>query len=358
MVCFLSAIGKRGTAVVCARRKTHVIEAGGGDVIRSLTKPALLCGLLAGYAAWPAAVYAQADYPRKAVRLIVPSAPGGGTDLVARLIAQKAGEAWGQSVIVENNSGGATTIGTNLVAKAAPDGYTLLMTTANFAFIPAINSRLPYDPEKDFTPVVVTVTQTDCLVVNPGVPARSVAELIALAKARPDELRYGSGGNGSVGHFAVELFRSLAKIKLVHVPYKGTGPVTTAVISGEIHLQIANVASLLPAVKAGRVRALAVTGVHRAKIVPELPTIAEAGVPGYEFDNWYGLWAPAGTPAAVVRKINEEVNRALMTPALQARFAESGIETMGGSPERFAAYLASELKKWSAVARDAGIKAD
>jgi len=358
MVCFLSAIGKRGTAVVCARRKTHVIEAGGGDVIRSLTKPALLCGLLAGYAAWPAAVYAQADYPRKAVRLIVPSAPGGGTDLVARLIAQKAGEAWGQSVIVENNSGGATTIGTNLVAKAAPDGYTLLMTTANFAFIPAINSRLPYDPEKDFTPVVVTVTQTDCLVVNPSVPARSVAELIALAKARPDELRYGSGGNGSVGHFAVELFRSLAKIKLVHVPYKGTGPVTTAVISGEIHLQIANVASLLPAVKAGRVRALAVTGVHRAKIVPDLPTIAEAGVPGYEFDNWYGLWAPAGTPAAVVRKINEEVNRALMTPALQARFAESGIETMGGSPERFAAYLASELKKWSAVARDAGIKAD
>jgi tripartite-type tricarboxylate transporter receptor subunit TctC len=144
----------------------------------------------------------------------------------------------------------------------------------------------------------------------------------------------------------------------VHVPYKGTGPVTTAVISGEIHLQIANVASLLPAVKAGRVRALAVTGVHRAKIVPELPTIAEAGVPGYEFDNWYGLWAPAGTPAAVVRKINEEVNRALMTPALQTRFAESGIETMGGSPERFAAYLASELKKWSAVARDAGIKAD
>jgi tripartite-type tricarboxylate transporter receptor subunit TctC len=190
------------------------------------------------------------------------------------------------------------------------------------------------------------------------VPARSVAELIALAKARPDELRYGSGGNGSVGHFAVELFRSLAKIKLVHVPYKGTGPVTTAVISGEIHLQIANVASLLPAVKAGRVRALAVTGVHRAKIVPDLPTIAEAGVPGYEFDNWYGLWAPAGTPAAVVRKINEEVNRALMTPALQTRFAESGIETMGGSPERFAAYLASELKKWSAVARDAGIKAD
>ena len=308
--------------------------------------------------AWPVAGHAQTDYPRKPIRLIVPSAPGGGTDLVARMIAQKTGEAWGQSVIVENNSGGATTIGTNLVARSAPDGYTLLMTTANFAFIPAVNSKLPYDPEKDFAPVVVTVTQSDCLAVHPGVPARSVVELIALAKSKPDEIRYGSGGNGSVGHFAAELFRSMARIKLVHVPYKGTGPASTALISGEIHLQIANVASLLPSIKSGRVRALAVTGVHRAKIVPELPTIAEAGVPGYEFDNWYGLWAPAGTPVAIIKKVNEEVNRALASPALQARFAESGIETMGGSPERFAAYLSSELKKWSTVARDAGIKAD
>ncbi|MEO8441753.1 MAG: tripartite tricarboxylate transporter substrate binding protein [Betaproteobacteria bacterium] len=325
---------------------------------RSLAGLAAWCGLLVAGVASSGAVHAQADYPRKPVRLIVPSAPGGGTDLIARLIAQKAGEAWGQSVIVENNSGGATTIGTSLVARSAPDGYTLLMTTANFAFIPAINSKLPYDPEKDFAPIVVTVTQSDCLAVHPGLPARSVAELIELAKAKPDEIRYGSGGNGSVGHFAVELFRSLAKIRLVHVPYKGTGPVTTAVISGEIHMQIANVASLLPSVKAGRLRALAVTGVHRAKIVPDLPTMAEAGVPGYEFDNWYGLWAPAGTPVAIVKKINEEVNRAIASPALQARFAESGIETMGGSPERFAAYLAGELKKWNAVARDAGIKGD
>ena len=325
---------------------------------RSLVRRALWYGLLAAYAGLPTAVHAQADYPRKAVRLIVPSAPGGGTDFVARMLAQKTGEAWGHPVIVENNSGGGTTIGTNLVAKSAPDGYTLLMTTANFAFIPAITPKLPYDPEKDFAPIVVTVMQSDCLVVHPGVPARSVAELITLAKAKPDELRYGSGGNGSVGHFAVELFRSLAKIRLVHVPYKGTGPVTTAVISGEIHLQIANVASLLPPLKAGRLRALAVTGAHRAKIVPELPTIAEAGVPGYEFDNWYGLWAPAGTPAAVVRKINEEVNRALASPALQARFADSGIEILGGTPERFAAYLTSELKKWNAVARDAGIRPD
>jgi tripartite-type tricarboxylate transporter receptor subunit TctC len=310
------------------------------------------------FAAWPGAASAQPDYPRKAIRIVVPSAPGGGTDMVGRLLGQKIGEAWGQPVIVDNVSGGATTIGTNSVAKAAPDGYTLLMTTANFAFIPAIYPRLPYDPEKDFVPVVLTVTQFDCLAVHPGVPARSVTELIALAKARPDEIRYGSGGNGSVGHFAAELFRSLANIKLVHVPYKGTGPVANAAIAGEIHMLIANIASLLPQVRAGRLRALAVTGARRARIVPDLPTIAEAGVPGYAFENWYGLWAPAGTPAVVVKKINEEANRALASPALQERFADVGIEPAGGTAEKFAAYLATEVRKWSRVARDAGIKVD
>lgn len=311
-----------------------------------------------GLAAWPLAIRAQPDYPRKSIRLIVPSAPGGGTDLIARMIAQKVSEAWGQPVIVDNHSGGATTIGTNMVAKSVPDGYTLLMTTANFAFIPAIHSRLPYDPEKDFVPVVVTVTQFDCLAVHPGLPARSVPELIALAKSRPGGIRYGSGGSGSVGHFAAELFRSLAGINLTHVPYKGTGPVTTAVISGEVHMLIANIASLLPHLKAHRLRPLAVTGARRARILPELPTVAESGVPGYEFENWYGLWAPAGTPAAAVTKINEEVNRVLALPALQERFAETGIEPVGGTSAKFAAYLAAELRKWSKVARDAGIKAE
>jgi tripartite-type tricarboxylate transporter receptor subunit TctC len=310
------------------------------------------------FAAWPAVVDAQTDFPRKSIRLIVPSAPGGGTDLIARMIAQKVSEAWGQPIIVENNSGGATTIGTNIVAKSAPDGYTLLMTTANFAFIPAIYSKLPYDPEKDLIPIVITVTQFDCLAVHPGVPARSVTELIALAKSKPGEIRYGSGGSGSVGHLAAELFRSLANIKLAHVPYKGTGPVTTAAISGEIHMLIANIASLLPYVKAGRLRALAVTGARRARIVPDLPTVAESGLPGYEFENWYGLWAPAGTPTAVVKKINEEVNRALALPALQARFAEVGIEPAGGTSAKFAAFLTAEIKKWNAVARSAGIQAE
>ena len=313
------------------------------------------CGSLA---ATSLAAYAQADYPRKTIRLVVPSAPGGGTDLIARILAQKLSEAWGQPAIVDNVAGGATTIGTHAVAKAAPDGYTLLMTTANFVFVRTIHTRLPYDPDKDFAPVIVTVTQSDGLVVHPSVPARSVAELIGLAKSKPAEIRYGSGGNGSVGHFAAELFRALAGVKLGHVPYKGTGPAVTAAISGEIHMLIANIASLRPFIKTGRLRALAVTGAHRARIVPDLPTIAEAGVPGYEFDNWYGLWAPAATPGVVVNKINEEVNRALASPAVLERFTESGIESLGGSPAKFAAYLAAETKKWSAVARDAGIKVD
>ncbi len=309
-------------------------------------------------AAGAGGVHAQTDYPRKSVRVVVPSAPGGGTDLIARALAQKMSEAWAQPVIVDNVSGGATTIGTNGVAKAAPDGYTLLLTTANFTFVPAIYPKLPYDPEKDFAPVVLTVTQTDGLALHPGVPARSVAQLIALAKVRPDEVRYGSGGSGSVGHFAAELFRSLANVRLVHVPYKGTGPVTTAAISGEIHMFIANFASLQPHVKSGRLRVIATTGAHRAAIAPELPTIAESGLPGYEFDNWYGLWAPAATPVMVVKKINDEINRALAVRALQERFAESGIEPVGGSSEKFAEHVGSELRKWRRVGRDAGIKAD
>src|SRR4051812_33689935 len=191
-----------------------------------------LCLAIAIYGSVGAAAFAQTDYPRKNIRLVVPSAPGGGTDLIARLFAQKLGEAWGQAVVVDNQSGGATTIGTRLVAKAAPDGYTLLMTTANFAFVAALYAKLPYDPQRDFSPVAITVAQTDCLAVNPAVAARSVAELIALAKAGRGDVRYGSGGSGSVGHFAAELFRALARVELTHIPYKGTGPMTTAAISG------------------------------------------------------------------------------------------------------------------------------
>ncbi|HEV7392171.1 MAG TPA: tripartite tricarboxylate transporter substrate binding protein [Burkholderiales bacterium] len=298
------------------------------------------------------------DFPRRSVRLIIPSAPGGGTDLIARVAAQRLSEAWGHIVVVENNSGGATTIGTNAVARSAPDGHTMLLTTVNFAFIPAIYPKLPYDPKNDFAPVIMVATQSSMVTVHPSVPARSIAELIALAKKRPGEISYASGGNGTVGHLSTELFRSLANIKLLHVPYKGTGPGITAIISGEVHMLVANIAALLPHAKSGRLRGLAVTSTTRSRILPELPTVQEAGLPGYEYSGWYGLWVPAKTPDAVIRRINEDFNRAFKDPALRERFLEVGIEPGGGSEGKFAVYLASEFDKWRKVAREANIRMD
>lgn len=304
-----------------------------------------------------APAFAQ-NYPGRSVRVVVPSAPSGGTDLIARLTAQKVSEYWGQPVIVDNVSGGATRIGTTTVAKSAPDGHTMLLTTVNFAYMPAIYPKLPYDPAHDFTPVIQLANTNSLLVLHPVVPAKSVAQLIALAKSKPGELRYGSGGTGSVGHLVGAMFQALAGVQLLHVPYKGTGPVTTALIGGEIHMQIANMSSLLPHVKSGRLHALAVTSTTRSKIMPELPTIAESGLPGYEYSGWYGLWVPAKTPAAAVAKINEDFNRALSDAIVKERFAEVGIEPAGGTSEKFANYLANEFKKWNKVARDASIKMD
>lgn len=310
--------------------------------------------MLAGAAgAQPAAVY-----PSKSIRMIVPSAPSGGTDLIARLAAQKVGEAWGQTVLVDNVSGGSTRIGINAVAKSTPDGYTWLLTTVNFAFLPAVYPKLPYDPVNDFSPVILLANSASMLVVHPSMPARSVRELIALARSRPDEIRFGTGGAGSVGHLVSEMFQAQAKIKLLHVPYKGTGPSTTAVLGGETHMLIANMAALMTHARSGRVRALAVTTTARAKIAPELPTLAESGLPDYEYSGWYGLWTPAKTPGAVVRRINEEFNRTLGDATLKARFAEVAIEPAGGTPEKFAAHLAAEFRKWDKVAKGAGIKLD
>ena len=299
---------------------------------------------------------AAADYPRRAIHLVVPSAPGGGTDLIARAAAQRVGESWRQPVIVENLSGGATTIGTHAVARSAPDGHTMLMTSVNFAFIPAIYPRLPYDPRTDLTPVMMVATQSSMVSVHPSLPVRSVAELIALAKKRPGEIRYGSGGSGTVGHLTTELFRSLAHIRLLHVPYKGNGPGITALLSGELHMLITNIAAVLPHVKSGRLKGLAVTSAARSRVVPELPTVAESGLPGYEYSGWYGLWVPAKTPGAVVGKISGEFNRALQDAALRERFLQLGIEPQVGSEDKFAGYLASEFSRWAKVAREANIR--
>jgi tripartite-type tricarboxylate transporter receptor subunit TctC len=299
------------------------------------------------------------QYPAKPVRMIVTAAAGSCPDITARIVGQKLTAALGQSVVIENRPGAGGSIAAELAAKAAPDGYTLVMASAgSHAVSPALYPKLAWDPVRDFVPITIVAVAPNILIVHPSLPVKSVRELIALAKARPGELSFGSGGSGSTAHLSGELFRTMANIKIVHIPFKGAPSAALGVIGGQVEMALLNLPPTLPQVKSGRLKGLAVTTAKRTSAIPELPTIAEAGVPGYEFDNWYGLWAPAGTPAAVVRKINEEVNRALMTPALQTRFAESGIETMGGSPERFAAYLASELKKWSAVARDAGIKAD
>ena len=301
---------------------------------------------------------AAVAYPAKTVRIVVPSSPSGGTDLIGRLAAQKVGEAWGQNVLIDNISGGATRIGINAVAKAAADGHTLLLTTVNFAFAPALYAKLAYDPVHDFVPIVHIANTVSLLAVHPSLPARNVAELIALARARPGELRNGYGGAGTVGHLVAAMFQSQARITLLDVPYKGTGPATTALLSGEIHMLIANMASLLPQVRAGRLRGLAVAGATRAKIMPTLPTIAESGVPGYEYSGWYGLWAPAKTPATVITKVNEAFNRVLEDNTVKDRFAESAIEPVGGAPEKFSAYLAAEFSKWRKVVQDAGIKAE
>ena len=310
---------------------------------------AIAAALLCAPGAWCA-------YPDKPVRMLVPFAPGGGSDIVARLLAQKTGVLWNQSVVVDNRGGGGGVAGTNAVAKSAPDGYTLLLTSISIAYAPALYGLLPYDTERELAPCVLLVVQPSILGVHPALPVKSVAELIALAKAKPSEIRYSSGGGGSAPHLAAEIFRSKAGIQLIHVPYKGGGAIVTAVLSGEVQMLFAGVASLMPHIKAGRLRALAVTGTTRSKATPDLPSIAEAGVPGAEFDGWYGLLLPAATPRDIVARINADYNKVLAAADVQERLLASGFEPLGGTPQKFADYLRSETRKWTKVVRDANIR--
>lgn len=315
--------------------------------------------LLAAVAAVPAFAQTKAPaFPQRPVRIIVPSAPGGGTDLIARLLYQRVSETWGQPVVVVNQPGGGTIIGTNNVAKATPDGHTLLMTAANFSMIPALNSKLPYDPEKDFAPVMAVASQTAMLAVNASLPVKSVTDLVNLAKSKPGELRYGSGGNGTPNHFSSAMFGMITKVQLAHIPYNGTGPSVTALLSNEIHMLITNSATVLPHVKTGRMRGLAVTGATRARAAPDIPTLAEAGVPNYRYESWYGMWAPARTPKTIVAAINDAFNKSLHAPQTVERFAEPGIEAMGGPPEKFGTFVSGELKKWKDVAKAADIQGE
>jgi len=296
------------------------------------------------------------DYPTKPIRMIVPFAPGGGTDIIGRLVAQELGQAWGQTVVVDNRGGGGGTIGANLAARATPDGYTMVLCSLGISYAPALYAKLPFDPVKDFAPISLVATQPFVYVVVPSLGVSSMKDLIALAKAKPGQLRYGSGGAGGSSHLGTELLRTMTGTDIVHVPYKGTGPALTAMLSGEIQMQLIGISSVVPHMKSGRMRALAVSGAKRSTAAPDVPTVAESGVPGYVFDVWYGMLFPAGTPRALVAKSNAEINRVLKAPALAQRFAGVGVEPAGTTPDAFASMLKAEITKWKKVVAEANIR--
>ena len=297
-------------------------------------------------------------YPNKAVRMIVPFPAGGSTDIVGRTVAQKLSEMWGQPVVVDNRSGGGTSIGTDIVAKAPPDGYTLLVTPAPFTINPSLLAKLPYDALTDFAPITLINTTPLVLVVNPGVPAKSVKELIALAKARPGKLNFGSSTIGGSNHLAGELFNAMAGVQLVHIPYKGNAPALIDLVGGHIDLIFNGVTSALPLIKGGKLRALAVTSLQRSSALPEMPTLDETALKGFEAVAWNGLSAPAHTPREVVAKINADVIRIVNSPELKERLKAEGSDPVGNTPEQYAAFLRAEVAKWAKVIKFAGVKAE
>lgn len=317
-------------------------------------KPIVLCAALAG--AFAAPVFAQ-GYPTRPIRIIVAYTPAGATDVLARAIGQKMSEAWGQPVIVDNRPGAAGNIGTGLAAKAAPDGYTLLMATAGTHGInPSLYRHLNWDAVKDFTPVSLVAMVPNILVVNNALPVKSVKELIAYAKANPGKLSYGSPGLGSTAHLSMELFKSMTGTQMVHVPYKGSAGVLADVMGGQIAVTMDNIPPYLPQVRAGKIRALAVSPAKRTPAAPELPTVAEAGVPGYESGAWFGLVAPAGIPKPIIDKLTAETQRILKLPDVHERISSLGADIVGSSGDEFAALIKSEIAKWAKVIKEANVE--
>lgn len=314
-----------------------------------------ICAFCSGHFA---GITLASDFPDRSLRLVVPFPPGGGTDIVARALAQKLGEAWKQNVVVDNRGGAGGNIGTELVARAVPDGYTLLIVISSFTVNPSIFKQLSWDPVRDFAPVSKVGSSAYMLVVHPSVPARSVSELIALARAKPDALSFGSSGIGSPLHLAGELLKMRAHINMVHVPYKGAGPAIIDLLSGQVQVLFGSSVTMLPHIRNGRLRALATTSAARLTAAPETPTMAEAGVPDCEVDGWYGILAPAGTPPDRVRKLSDQLAAILRTPQMRELFAKDGREAMGSTPEEFARFIAAEIAKWSKVVSATGIKGD
>lgn len=321
--------------------------------LRPLRRFAGFCAALAALMAAPSAAQ---TYPSAPLRIVVPFPPGGGTDILSRIIAQKLNEAWGQSVVVENRAGAGGTIGSAFVAKSAADGYTILVMPAGIAAHASLYKKLPYDPTRDLAPVSHLASGPLVLVVHPSVPAKSIKEFIALAKKHPGEINFGSAGSGTLPHLSAELFNSMSGIKMVHVPYKGAGAAVTDLLAGRVPVYFMNILQSLSLIKAGKLRALGVTTPKRSPIAPDIPAIAEAGLPGYDMTNWYGMFVPAQTPREVIAKLNREVARILRTPELEKRMAGDGMVVVASTPEQFREFFARESQKFARVIETAGIK--
>jgi len=318
-------------------------------------------GVLALLAISPALSQPRSDspaFPSRPVRLVTPSAPGSTADLLGRMAAQKLSEAWGQPVVVDARPGAAGIVASSIVARAAPDGYTLIMVAGNHAINPSLYSKLPYDTARDFEALTEIGAAPLLVASHPAVPVSSMKELIAYARAHPRRLNYASAGKGTPGHLTMALLSSMAKLELVHVAYSGGGPVLNAVVSGESQMLASGVLILLPLVKNGKLRALAVTTSSRSRAAPEVPTVAESGVPGFAVSGWWGMLAPRATPRPILDRIQKDIAAVLATPDVQARLANDGIEPVASTPEQFSAFVRDEMAKWSAVVRDAGIRAD
>jgi len=329
--------------------------------MKSISRHGLRLLLGASLLALAAFAFAQAPaaYPTKPIRLVVPFPPGGATDILAREVAKHLTDAWGQSVVVDNRPGAGGNIGSELVARSAPDGYTLEMgTVGTHAINASLYSKMPYDHVKDFVPVILVAGVPNVLEVNPSVPVNSVQELIAYAKANPGKLNFASSGSGTSIHLSGELFKVMAGVQMTHVPYKGSAPALSDLLGGQVQLMFDNLPPSLPQIKAGKLRALAVTSSTRAPALPDVPTVAEAGLPGFEASSWFGVLAPAGTPPAIVAKLNAEIAKWLTTPEAKEKLANVGANIASGTPEDFARHIQAETAKWAKVVKESGAKVD
>ncbi len=315
--------------------------------------------LAAAFCAALPAVYAQAAYPNKPIRIVVPFTPAGTSDILARAVGQELSKAFGQSVTIENVPGAGGSLGSERVAKAAPDGYTLLMGhIGTHAVNPLIYPKLPYDPVKNFAPVAWVANVPNVLAINPSIPAKTLKEFVALAKTKPGQFNYGSGGNGSAAQLATEYLKQQAGIFVVHVPYRGTAPAVTDLIAGQTQMIFTGGPAVMPFVKSGQLRALAVSSSKRLEALPDLPTVAESGYPNFQADQWYGILAPAGTPRDVVNKLNAQINIALASPELKTRLQTEGAIANPTSPEAFGAHISREIERWRPVVQAGNVKAD